>query len=136
MEKEVLLKIKGTHGSADEKEIIEVEAKGQYIEKNNKIYVTYVDTSLDNVKTTIKISNKKISVLRFGVTNANLVFEKGITHTMPYETPYGLFQIDSRTDSIKVCKDEKQIEVNVNYYMEINNMPVENNIFNIKMIYI
>lgn len=136
MEREVLITVKGIHGNTEEDDIIEVTTKGKYVEKNHKIYVTYVDTSLDNVKTTIKISNEKVSVLRFGTTNTNLVFEEGITHTMPYETPYGLFQIDSKTNSIDISKLKDKIEVKVDYYMEINNISVDNNIFYVKIIYI
>lgn len=135
-EKEVEITVKGIHKNQEDDDIIETITKGIYYEKNNKIYISYLDTSLDNVKTVVKINSKKVSVIRFGLTNTNLIFEKNITHKMPYETPYGVFEICSKTNDISINRSINNIEVVVDYYMEIDDMIISDNIFyiNIKQI--
>jgi uncharacterized beta-barrel protein YwiB (DUF1934 family) len=123
MNKEVLVKVKGIQGSIVEDDTIEMITTGLYYEKGGKTYIKYEDTALDNesvTSTTIKIEDNQVSVLRFGATNTQMIFEKDKEHFSPYETPFGIFEIVLRTTAIHVKRESDKMTLNVDYNIEVN----------------
>jgi uncharacterized beta-barrel protein YwiB (DUF1934 family) len=123
MNKNVLIKVKGIQGSLVEDDAIEMITTGQYYEKNGKTYIKYEDTALDEdavTSTTIKIDEAQVSVLRFGATNTQLIFEKNQEHFTPYETPFGVFEIFLRTTDIQFHREFDKVTLNVAYNIEVN----------------
>ncbi|MCT4545181.1 MAG: DUF1934 domain-containing protein [Vallitalea sp.] len=136
MTKDVIITIKGIQTDMFESEEIEVVTTGKYVEKNNKIYITYIDSNIDkdkDTKTTIKLEENQISILRFGGVNSHMVFEKEKTHITHYQTPYGVFEINTFTKEINVDKQENSMDINVNYNLSINHMSMGTNTFTIKV---
>lgn len=136
MTKDVIITIKGIQTDMFESEEIEVVTTGKYVEKNNKIYITYIDSNIDkdkDTKTTIKLEENQISILRFGGVNSHMVFEKEKTHITHYQTPYGVFEINTFTKKINVDKQENSMDINVNYNLSINHMSMGTNTFTIKV---
>jgi uncharacterized beta-barrel protein YwiB (DUF1934 family) len=134
--KDVIITIKGIQTDMFESEEIEVVTTGKYVEKNNKIYITYIDSNIDkdkDTKTTIKLEENQISILRFGGVNSHMVFEKEKTHITHYQTPYGVFEINTFTKEINVDKQENSMDINVNYNLSINHMSMGTNTFTIKV---
>ncbi len=95
MTKDVIVAIKGIQTDMFEADEIELVTTGQFIEKNNKIFITYIDATLDKdkeTKTIVKLSKDQISIQRFGGVNTNMVFfEQDKAHITHYETPFGVF---------------------------------------------
>lgn len=123
MNKDVIIKVKGIQGGLASDDAIEMITTGQYFEKKGKSYIKYEDTSLDETQvtsTTIKIDQNKVSILRFGATNTQMIFEKNQEHISPYETPFGLFEIMLRTNEVLLTKDEKNLSLTVDYTIDIN----------------
>lgn len=123
MNKEVLVKVKGIQGSLVEDDTIEMITTGLFFEKNGKTYIKYEDASLDEdqiTSTTIKIGDDQVSILRYGATNTQMIFEKDKEHFTPYETPFGLFEIVLRTTEIQFDKEIDKMTLNVAYNIEIN----------------
>jgi len=125
MKKNVLIKIKGMQSDLLESEKIEMMTTGTFYEKNGSFYIHYMDTALDSeieTKTSVKISQNKVSITRFGGANTHMIFEEGISHFTPYETPLGIFEIRTHTNSIQLDKKDSDIKLEVDYILEINKM--------------
>lgn len=134
MTKDVIVLIKGIQTEMLEAEEIELVTTGQYVEKNGKIYITYIDSNIEEkqeTKTTIKLQEDQISILRFGGVNTHMVFELNKTHITHYETPYGVFEISTLTKKINVDKLDDYMEINVEYNLNINHMSMGLNTFTI-----
>ncbi len=61
-----------------------------------------------------------------------MIFEAGIRHIIPYETPFGLLEMVSSTKSIDTIKDNDHIELKVTYHLEVNNTDMGTNVFHMK----
>ncbi|MBC7958606.1 MAG: DUF1934 domain-containing protein [Vallitaleaceae bacterium] len=125
MKKEVLISIKGIQGDLLDDEKIEMITTGSFYEKNEKFYVQYIDHVLDSeveTKTSIKMNSEKVSITRFGATNTHMIFEKGISHFSPYETPFGIFEIKTHTNSIQLEMTDTDLKLAVEYVLEIDKM--------------
>ncbi len=134
MTKDVIVAIKGIRTDMLESDEIEVVTTGQYAEKNNKVYITYIDATLDKDKetrTTVKLGKNQISILRFGGVNTNMIFEMDKAHITHYETPFGVFEINILTKEIEVDKQDDYMEINVAYNLSINHMSMGVNTFTI-----
>lgn len=125
MKKNVLITIKGIQGDLLDSEKIEMMTTGTFYEKNGKYFIHYLDTSLDSeteTKTTVKIHDNKVSITRYGGASTHMIFEKGVSHFTPYETPLGIFEIRTHTNSIHIEKQDANLQVQVEYILEINKM--------------
>lgn len=131
--KDVIISLKGTQtdGSAD-KEIIELVTAGSYYKKGNNYYVTYDETELTGMEgttTTLKIEGEKITMLRFGENNTQLIFEKGQRHLCCYETQYGAFTIGVHSNAVNVNVTDSGGEISAEYNIEIDNTSAGKNDF-------
>ncbi|GKX28539.1 hypothetical protein SH1V18_10190 [Vallitalea longa] len=136
MTKDVIVKVKGVQTDMFETDEIELVTTGKYVDKNNKVYITYVDSTIDGdkeTKTTVKLEENQISILRFGAVNSHMVFEKDKTHITHYETPYGVFEINTYTKKINVETGNDYMEINVAYDLSINHMSMGVNTFTISI---
>lgn len=136
MTKDIIVNVKGVQTDMFETDEIELVTTGQYVEKNNKTYITYIDSTIDGdkeTKTTVKLEENQISILRFGAVNSHMVFEKDKTHITHYETPYGVFEINIFTKKIDVRKSDDYMEINVAYDLSINHMSMGVNTFMISI---
>lgn len=125
MKKDVLITIKGIQGNLLEDDTIEMMTTGSFYEKGDKFYIQYIDTALDieqETKTSIKMNPEKVSITRFGATNTHMIFEKGISHFSPYETPFGVFEIKTHTNDIQLVMTDTDLKLEVEYILEIDKM--------------
>ncbi len=123
MKKNILITIKGMQGNTINAEDIEMKTTGTIYEKNGKFYIQYTDTALDSeteTKTTVKVQPGKVSVSRFGGANTHMIFEEGVTHFTPYETPFGIFEIMTHTEQIEYSLDKEELWLDLKYILEVN----------------
>lgn len=135
MTKDVLLSISGLHydmtgGTEDneENEPIEVITPATYYLKNGKHYVVY-DEVIEGMPGTIKnkvriTDDQKLEIMKSGVSNAHMIFEKDKINMTQYETPYGEMMLGVHTKDMRVNVTESLIEIHVNYALDINSEPV------------
>lgn len=138
MTKDVLLSISGLHyevsGNADdyedneENEPIEMITPAAYYLKNGKHYVLYeelVEGVPGVIKNKVRITGEeKLEIIKSGLTNTHMIFEKDKIHMTEYETPYGELMMGVHTKEMRVDVQESLIEVRVNYALDINSEPV------------
>lgn len=77
------------------------------------------------VRNTIKITGDRVfEIIKSGLANAHMVFEKDKINMTQYETPYGELLVGIHTRKIKVDAREDNIAVAVNYALDINDEKV------------
>ncbi|CEP82368.1 DUF1934 domain-containing protein [Paraclostridium sordellii] len=117
-------------------DIIEVLSNGKLYKKNDGIYVVYkeeLEKDSAHVTTTIKISKKEILIKRFGLVNSNMKFILGKEITTLYKTPQGIFNIKINTNKLDIKETDKDIEIEIDYNMEILGLFKGVNIIKIKI---
>lgn len=132
MTKDVLVSISGLQtefpGEETEENLpLEVVTPGSYFLKNGKHYVLYdevVEGVPGVIKNKIKISgNHSMEIIKTGITNAHMVFEKNKKNLTYYQTPYGQMMIGVNTNKMDVRVQEEKIDVQVDYELDINYEP-------------
>ena len=96
MKKEILLSIAGLHMIEEEDGNVEVVTAGDYYNRNGKHYVVYdevVEGLSGHISNTIKIGDNSLEVMKRGLTNTRMIFEKGKKTLTRYQTPYGILDL-------------------------------------------
>ena len=129
MTKDVLLTISGLQFAAQEEsagepmEPVEVITPGDYYKKNDKHYVMYdeIMEGFDGTtKNIIKIADNCLDITKKGVANVHMIFEKNKKNVTYYYTPFGSLLIGIDAKKVKVAETEENINVTVNYDLEVN----------------
>ena len=77
----------------------------------------------------VRIEPGKVTLLRAGSVNAQMVFEEGRRHLSMYETPYGSLSVGINTRRVKNTVGEGGGELEIDYAVEIDNLLVGRNLF-------
>lgn len=128
MTKDVLLKISGLHYAmmedTEESEPIEVITPASYYLKNGKHYVIYeevVEGFPGTIKNKIRMTGDGVlEIMKSGIADAHMLFEKGKIHAFSYETPYGELSMEIFTRDIIFTEEENRMTIAVNYELDIN----------------
>ena len=124
MTEDVLVSIKGMQVlEMNNEDEVEVVTSGKYFHKNGKHYISYeevmegMDGTIQNL---IKVGADGMEVTKRGLTNVHMVFEKDKKHITYYETPFGNLMVGIAATNIDVKNDETNIDVTVNYALDVN----------------
>lgn len=124
MKKDIIISLKGSRKDGGEQDEIELVTEGVYYTEGASHFVTYNETEvtgLEGTTTTLKIENNKVTMLRSGQNNSQLIFEKGQRHICSYETPFGAFAIGVISQMLDIDLTETGGVVSAEYQIEINN---------------
>ena len=111
MTKDVLLSISGLHyetsalAEDDENEPIEVITPATYYFKNNKHYVLYeevVEGMSGIIRNKVRIADDKLEIMKSGLSNTHMIFERDKMNITQYETPYGELLVGTHTKDMQV----------------------------------
>ena len=139
MGENVLIKIKTTQiDHKGEKEDIELFTQGKFYKKNNALYYMYEETELSGMKgttTTLKIVEQTVSLKRYGKNNSELIFEKGRRFKSIYKTGNGDINMEILTKDvdIKINEANNNVDIHINYDINIAGLFDGKNIVNIKI---
>ena len=123
MKKEVIINISGLQLDVSSEEPIELMTTGDYYLKNGKHYILYeeiLEGAEERVKNVIKISPSSMDIIKKGVTNSRMLFEKNKKNLSCYSTPVGNLVIGIQANHFYVEEQENSIKVNVDYSLDIN----------------
>lgn len=124
MTKQVLLTIAGLQMiEGEQAEPIEIVTAGDYYFRNGKHYVRYeeaVEGSTQSIQNTVKIGDGTLEVIKKGLTHSHMIFEKNKSNLSCYETPFGSMRMETSTSNVDIRETEKDIDVQVNYTLGIN----------------
>lgn len=134
MTKDVLVSISGLHMDAlsgmlnGDDEAIEVVTPGNYYCKNGKHYVIYdevMEGMHGTIKNRIKITGTdSVEIMKTGLSNTHMVFERNKKNITYYQTPYGQMLIGVKTRNMEINVTEENIDVSVDYELDINYEPL------------
>ena len=138
MEKPVIISIKGLQSYEDaEKEPIELVTEGRLAKEGEGNYtLTYQEsqlTGLEGTLTTFQIEQGRITLMRMGEVNSQMVFEEGRKHLSLYETPYGALTVGVSTRKARACMGENGGEIEIDYAIEIEHAVAGENFFQINV---
>ena len=123
MTKDVLITIRGVHTLDHEDNDVEMIIRGDYDQKHGKHYILYeeiLEGAEERVKNVIKISPSSMDIIKKGVTNSRMLFEKNKKNLSCYSTPVGNLVIGIQANHFYVEEQENSIKVNVDYSLDIN----------------
>ena len=130
----VIISIKGrqlyAESSPDEVELVtsgtlKRDGAGGYI-------VSYAETELTGLEgttTRLHVDGGRVTLLREGNVNSQMVFEEGRRHLSMYETPYGALSIGVNTRRMRSTVDEAGGDLEIDYAIEIDNLVAGQNLF-------
>ena len=133
MTKDVLVSISGLQMAVNEMESnddepIEVASAGTYYFKDGKHYIFFEEVAegLPGVtKTQIRLTGKEtLEVMKKGISNMHMVFEKGKTNRCLYKTPFGELDLGICTNELLVDEKEDNINIQAEYAMDVNDEPL------------
>ena len=136
MEKDVLLSITGIQTEIvpggkrkpQTTEPMEIITPALYYCKNNKHYVIYdepVEGSSEVIKNKIKITdNNIIEIMKSGLSNSHMTFEKGKKNLSIYQTPYGEMTLEVDTSEMDIRQSEDKMLITLAYQLDVNHEPL------------
>lgn len=126
MTKDVLVSIKGFQMEIDDDEAVEVIAPGQYYKKNGKHYIMFDEVHTDEydqnhiTKSTIKIHDRHVSIIKKGLNNVHMEFEQNKKNLTPYSTPFGNMMIGLNTTLVEIEENTDELNLYLEYDLDIN----------------
>ena len=137
MEKEVVISIKGVQkyeGTAPD--TMELVTKGRLSRVGESYTLSYQEselTGLEGTLTTFQVEAERVTLMRFGEYNSQMVFQEGRRHLSMYDTPYGSMAIGVNTHRLRAELDERGGDIEIDYNLEIDHTVAGRNTFQIKV---
>lgn len=124
MTNEVLLTIAGLQLiDGDEETPVEVVTAGDYYQRNGKHYILYdevVEGCTGHIHNTVKIGKESLEIIKRGLSNVHMVFEKDRKNMTYYTTPFGSLAVGIMARRIDIEESDMNIDVQVNYTLDVN----------------
>ena len=126
MEENVIISIRGSQlyeGQAPD--VTELVTGGTLRREKEGYTIAYQETELTGLEgttTKLRIEGPKVTLLRQGSVNSQMVFEVGRKHLSMYETPDGALAVGIETRRMKNTVDEAGGELEIDYAIEIDNL--------------
>lgn len=138
MDKNVILSIRGQQSFDNESpDVTELVTEGVLSNRGGEGYtLSYQETELTGLEgtlTTFQIEEGRVTLLREGQVNSQMVFEEGRRHLSMYDTPYGALSIGVNTRRMKVHLSEDGGEIEINYALEVDHAVASENLFQISV---
>ena len=123
MKKEAMITIKGIYNVNGEKDVVELLTQGNFYKKNDSYWLSYEEsetTGFDGHHTTLHVERNRVTMSRTGLTNSQLIIEKGSRHQCSYDTGYGPIMVGINGRDIRSTLSDDGGEVDFSYAMDIN----------------
>lgn len=123
MKKDVIISVRGLQQNENEvSDPITLITPGRYYKRNGHYYISYEESELTGMagtRTTLKIENDTVRVIRTGLYPSELLFEQGKRHLSLYHTDYGDLSVVVSTQNIKNTLTDDGGDLDVKYAIEI-----------------
>ncbi len=136
MKRDVWVRIKGNQSMQQTAEDeTQITAGGSYFYRDGTHYVKYEEThGADGVTDSLlKVRGDCVEVIKRGLVNTQMRFEKGKKNTAVYETPFGRLLLEISATEIAVTEREEKLSVRVNYIINANGQYLADSVINIQI---
>ena len=122
----VIVSIKSRQMSENGPDEMELVTEGRLVPNGAGGYtVSYEETELTGLEgttTVLRMEGPRVTLLRQGTVNSQMVFEVGQRHLSMYETPYGALAVGINTRRMKNTVGERGGDLEIDYAIEIDNL--------------
>ena len=122
----VIISIKGSQTDGKTTDEMELVTEGRLTANSAGGYtVSYEEseiTGLEGTTTVLRVEGPRVTLLREGTVNSQMVFEEGRRHLSMYETPYGSLSVGVNTRRMKNTLGENGGDLEIDYALEIDNL--------------
>ncbi|MGB9679056.1 MAG: DUF1934 domain-containing protein [Thermoanaerobacteraceae bacterium] len=126
-----IISVKGTQkNEREESDTIEIVTEGSFYVKGNTFYITYDETEIsgmDGTTTTLKVTENKVTLMRFGSNKSRMIFQKNKRHESDYMTPYGKVLLGIEPSDLHVNLSKVGGEITIKYIIDLDKKVVSNN---------
>lgn len=138
MENNVIISIQGKQSfEAQDDDTIELVTEGCLEPDGDDGYtLSYQEselTGLEGTLTTFQIERDRVTLLRVGEVNSQMVFQEGRRHLSMYNTPYGAMAIGVNTRHLLAELTDQGGDIEIDYAIEVDHAIAGRNIFQIKV---
>ena len=137
MEKQVIISIKGLQDYEQTgKDRIELVTQGSLRRDKGTLTLRYAEselTGLEGTTTTILVEPERVTMLRTGQVNTQMVFQEGRRHLAMYNTPYGAMSVGISTRHLLAELGDEGGDIEIDYNIEIDHAVAGRNIFKINV---
>lgn len=124
-ENNVIISIKSVQTFEDqEPETVELTTAGRLEPDGDQSYnLSYQEsevTGMEGTLTTFQIEKDRITLLRLGQFNSQMVFEEGRRHLSMYESPYGTLSVGINTRKMRSDITSRGGTISLAYDIELN----------------
>lgn len=134
MSQSVTINIESSQDDGREKEEIKTESSGELYYKRGTYYLKYTETAqgLEGVKTTLKLKEEEVTLIRQGEVRTIQSFVPGGRTEFDYQTPHGTLNLALEVEEFELNLKQKSGEVNLEYRIYSQEGLVSNNQLAIK----
>lgn len=126
MNENVIISIKSSQlADGQQPDTIELVTAGTFQKEGDGYVIAYQEselTGLDGTTTKLHIQGPKVTLLREGNVNSQMIFEEGEKHLSMYETPYGSLSVGINTRRVVNTIGETGGDLRIQYAIEIDNL--------------
>ena len=133
----VLLSIRGEQYFDDiDPDATELMTEGTMEVTGDGIVLSYEEselTGMEGTTTIFEVKGPRITLIRSGAVNSQMVFEEGRQHTSLYETPFGELSVDIQTSELKHNLSERGGLMEIKYSIAVEHTVTGRNCFKIRV---
>ncbi len=137
MEENVIISIKGSQlYEGQDPDVTELVTAGTLRREQEGYTIAYQETELTGLEgttTKLRIEGPRVTLLRQGSVNSQMIFEVGRKHLSMYETPYGALAVGVETRRLKNTVDEAGGDLEIDYAIEIDNLLAGKSLFQLNV---
>ena len=137
MDENVIISIKSSQMADGEKpDTIELVTGGALFREEDGYTIVYQEselTGLEGTTTKLRIQGPRVTLLREGNVNSQMIFEEGQKHLSMYETPYGALAVGIDTRRITNSIGETGGDLRIHYDIEVDNLLVGRTLFRLNV---
>lgn len=137
MEENVIISIKGSQlYEGQDPDVTELVTAGTLRREQEGYTIAYQETELTGLEgttTKLRIEGPRVTLLRQGSVNSQMICEVGRKHLSMYETPYGALAVGIETRRLKNTVDEAGGDLEIDYAIEIDNLLAGKSLFQLNV---
>ena len=133
----VMLSIRGEQYFDDvDPDATELMTEGTLTLREGNLYLAYQEselTGMEGTTTTFAVEGPRVTLMRTGSVNSQMVFEEGKQHTSLYETPFGELTVDIQTSKLIHNLSERGGLMEIKYSIAVEHTETGRNCFKIRV---
>lgn len=117
-----------------ESDTIELVTEGQFDRDGAGYTLRYREseaTGMEGTTTIIRVEDGRVTLLRDGPFQSQMVFEEGRRHLSLYQTPYGAMEVGVHTGHLRNGLNDAGGDLEIDYHLEVDHRLAGSNLFRI-----